>query len=495
MNADSFSPGAPAGNPAAEPRGVRFGPFLFDPESGELWRDGAAVKLQPQPAKLLALLIERRGRTVRREEIQQHLWGDQEVDAEAGVNFAIRRVRAALGEDAGDQLYVETLARRGYRFKAKVEPVGDPSDGTPRGLAPRHALVALAALITVLVVVWLGRGLPAPVAVSPEEPAALGEAPAELPESPARDPYLRGLYLLRDGEPDALPRAASLFRQALAADPGFAPAYVGLEEASRAELGEDERAELLEKALEHDPALAKAHSALGWLELENRQRPEAARDDFEAALAIDDRLATAVHGSALAHAALGEVGVALERIERGLELDPAGAVVRGDAFLIYFWTGRPEQAVAQLERALELEPAYGDLRWEAAFYLAQSGRWHPCVEQLRTLLQEDEPEPADDGEKSSAAWREEAEELYRRATGALHGPTGPLAGPLAQTYLVLGEPDEALRWLEASEEQDWYGLTYLAIDPSWDPIRQEPRFRALLDRLGLSEPSRSTSPR
>ena len=101
---------------------IRFGPFELKLKSGELCRDGATVKLPPQPFKVLSLLAENAGQLVTREEIQQQVWGnDTFVDFDKGLNFCIKQIREALGDNAQSPLFVETLPRRGYRFIAPVE--------------------------------------------------------------------------------------------------------------------------------------------------------------------------------------------------------------------------------------------------------------------------------------------------------------------------------------------------------------------------------------
>lgn len=103
-------------------RRYRFGAFEADAESGELRRKGVRVKLNSQPFQMLLLLLERPGELVTREEISRRLWPDGTfVDYEHGVNSALSRVREALGDTAVSPLFVETLARRGYRFVAPVE--------------------------------------------------------------------------------------------------------------------------------------------------------------------------------------------------------------------------------------------------------------------------------------------------------------------------------------------------------------------------------------
>jgi len=110
---------------------VRFAEFELDLRGGELRTNGTSVKLQPQPAKILALLVRRRGETVTRDEIVQEVWGsDTFVDYEGGLNFAIRQIRSALGDDAERPLYVETVPKRGYRFVGSVVADVPPVSGT-----------------------------------------------------------------------------------------------------------------------------------------------------------------------------------------------------------------------------------------------------------------------------------------------------------------------------------------------------------------------------
>jgi eukaryotic-like serine/threonine-protein kinase len=115
---------------AGQELSVRFAEFELDLRSGELRTNGASVKLQPQPAKVLALLVRRRGETVTRDEIVQEVWGsDTFVDYEQGLNFAIRQIRNALGDDAERPTYVETVPKRGYRFVAPVAADVPPPSG------------------------------------------------------------------------------------------------------------------------------------------------------------------------------------------------------------------------------------------------------------------------------------------------------------------------------------------------------------------------------
>jgi cholera toxin transcriptional activator len=107
---------------------ARFGVFELDLAAGELRKNGTKVRLQDQPFQVLALLLERVGDVVTREELRQKLWpADTFVDFDHSLNTAVNKLRETLGDSASSPRYIETLARRGYRFIAPVQTIS----GTP----------------------------------------------------------------------------------------------------------------------------------------------------------------------------------------------------------------------------------------------------------------------------------------------------------------------------------------------------------------------------
>ena len=116
-----------------------FGSFEIDILSGELRRQGLKIKLQDQPFRLLVLLVGRAGDVVTREEVREKLWpANTYVDFDHSLNTAVRKLREALGDSAEAPRYVETLARRGYRFIVPVAPrqTAQVARSTPRALPP-----------------------------------------------------------------------------------------------------------------------------------------------------------------------------------------------------------------------------------------------------------------------------------------------------------------------------------------------------------------------
>jgi DNA-binding winged helix-turn-helix (wHTH) protein/TolB-like protein len=156
-----------------QPDLVRFGVFAFDPATRELRRDGVAVRLQAQPAQVLALLVEHAGEMVSRATLRRELWGETTfVDFDRNINFCIAQIRTALGDSAESPRFIRTLPKRGYQFIAPVSrPTTPPTADAPRRASTnrgvRVSLFALAVLAAA-VSLWLLRPKPAkpPVTVA-----------------------------------------------------------------------------------------------------------------------------------------------------------------------------------------------------------------------------------------------------------------------------------------------------------------------------------------
>ena len=123
--------------PMLPPTRKHFGTFDVDLETGELRRDGLKLKLQEKPFQMLAMLLERPGEVVTREALRERLWpAGTFVDFDHGLNTATKKLRHALGDSAENPRFIETLARRGYRFIAPVDAFEHTAHTTPRAPAP-----------------------------------------------------------------------------------------------------------------------------------------------------------------------------------------------------------------------------------------------------------------------------------------------------------------------------------------------------------------------
>jgi TolB-like protein/DNA-binding winged helix-turn-helix (wHTH) protein/Tfp pilus assembly protein PilF len=156
-------------------RVLRFDSFELDTRAGELRKSGIKLRLQGQPLQVLATLMERAGHLVTREELRAQLWpADTFVDFDHSLHNAIARIRAVLGDSAEQPRYIETMPRRGYRFIAAVEVIGNPqAEPDPKLNPPREATkadsvptrhshrfvlpIAVSVLLVAACMLWLAR--------------------------------------------------------------------------------------------------------------------------------------------------------------------------------------------------------------------------------------------------------------------------------------------------------------------------------------------------
>lgn len=327
--------------------------------------------------------------------------------------------------------------------------------------------------------------------MTPEDEARLAERPPG--NLRAYDLYAEGRYVRNKSTSTTDRRALQLFRQAIAADPSYAPPYAGLADAylsmwRRTVVSTEEaRAEVgpaVAKALELDPGLAEAHVArgqfLGELELEYEEAERA----FRRAIELNP-------GYADAHGRLGALLVSVNRLdetrgylERAVELDPLSRLWRANLGFLYAFERKYEEGEAQARRLLELEPDYSYGHYILAFTLTEQGEHEAAIEAMERAV---ELEPEDLATLIGLGYVH-ARAGNRELALELIAETERKGGSLKEIGLVygaLGEIDRAFEYLDRAYALDPAELNLIASDPSADPLREDPRFEALLERLGL----------
>jgi TolB-like protein/DNA-binding winged helix-turn-helix (wHTH) protein/Tfp pilus assembly protein PilF len=175
------------------PRRLRFGVFEADLRTGQLTRSGARVRLQDQPFQVLAALLENPGEVVTREELRSRIWPRTIVDFDHGLNKAVSKIRDALGDSGDNPRFVETVARRGYRFLADVAPVeatggapeAAPAEGAPLAAAGASSWASLLRAPRIAALAGLGLAL-----------VLAGALAWFLNAGTASTPYIRSLAVL-----------------------------------------------------------------------------------------------------------------------------------------------------------------------------------------------------------------------------------------------------------------------------------------------------------
>jgi DNA-binding winged helix-turn-helix (wHTH) protein/tetratricopeptide (TPR) repeat protein len=482
----------------AAARLARFGEFELDLRAGELRRHGRRLRLQEKPLRVLVALLERAGDVVLREELRAHLWADDTfVDFDSNLNTAVSKLREVLGEKAESPRYLETLPKRGYRFLAPVEWLGAPS---PAGPAPpvaparRARRIPIARLLAAVVVAAvIGVGL------------YLLRGPGDADRDPLRPPsgnvaayeaYLKGRHLARSRDSAALQRGLPHLRQAIALDPAYALAYVELSSALDAlparprEVMPEARAAAL-RAVEIDDTLAEAHHRLAVVHLYYDWDWEAARAEFERAVALRPDWAELRQSYAGYFSLLGRHAEALAQMRRAIQLDPVSVSINADAGWYHYVARDYEAAILQSRRALELEPDHRGAHHYILLSSIQLGRLQEALTWALRYMHLHGASPPQLAEVRAAGdegglqrfWRWREETLLARARSEYVAPA-----ELALTAVARERQQEAIDLLERSyhERAGWL-LPFLQVYPQLDPLRGDERFLALAARMRFPE--------
>ena len=461
---------------------VRFGTFEVDLEARELRRNGIRLKLQDQPFQLLAMFLERPGEVVTREAVRERLWpADTFVDFDHSLNTAIKKLRHALGDSAENPRFIETLARRGYRFIAPVGLVAAPSAGPvldavrdaplveragpplsppdappPRPGRGRILALSLASVLILILIAWgtrrwvVVRSSPADgraagavqLAVLPLKVLTPGDTERHLGVGIA-DAVITQLANVRTLS--VRPTAAVIRYEAGAPDPRLAGQELDAEHVLSGTLqksGETFRISMqLIRTADGVPIWGHSYHV--------------ARTDL---LTIEDQVSRQV-AEAL-RAQLKTVGQARQRTA---PKNPAAyeSYLQGRALLVNYSEAKMRAAIESFERALQLEPDYALARAG----LANSLAWFS----VRYAYQKD-----------ALYWGRRAEDEASRALALDHD--------LADAHLAIAHAAGTIygrfNWARLLAEAD----EALRLDPSLDPAHAA-RARALY-HLGLFDRAR-----
>lgn len=335
------------------------------------------------------------------------------------------------------------------------------------------------------------------VRLTREEREGLRKHGTESPE--AFQAYLRGRSCWNRFVEEDLRKAVEFFQLAIEFDSSYALAhcgvadcynFVGLHGVLQPSVAFSKAKAAAERALEIDDTLAEGHTPLGFAAFFYDWDWAEAESAFRRAIRLNPSYATAHHLYAFMLTALGRHEDALAEIRKAKEVDPLSLLIN-DAMGFCYWNSRRfDLAEAQCHQTIARDPAFFMARYGLAMTYAHTGRHEEGIEEARVAARLSHDSPlalATLGHACAVAGRlREAEELLERLRRMSQlGYVPPYY--LATVCVGLGRADESIEFLERAVECRDGWLTWLGVEPRFDPLRRDPRFRDILRRIGLPE--------
>ncbi|MGC1257329.1 MAG: tetratricopeptide repeat protein [Candidatus Acidiferrales bacterium] len=314
----------------------------------------------------------------------------------------------------------------------------------------------------------------------------------------AYDLYLKGLYFWNKRTAPGLEQASAYFQQAIAEDPSYAPAYAGLANsysltasysvAPAATLMPKARTAAV-KALELDDRLPEAHCALA-LVLENYDFDwNTAEKEYRRAIALNPNYATAHQWYAELLMWRGRFDEALRESEAARKLDPLSLIIATDQGALFYFSRQYDRAIEQLEGVLELDPTFPRAHLVVNAYV-EDGRYAEALASLDRWQRAIGTVPVKSAFLAFIYGRSGQKQRARAELKKLEAENRkePVdSASMAFANLGVGDNQAALDWLEKAYAQRSNGLTSLKVEPGYDPLRGDPRFQELLQRVGLAQ--------
>jgi DNA-binding winged helix-turn-helix (wHTH) protein/Tfp pilus assembly protein PilF len=524
------------------PAVVRFGVFEADLRAGELKRNGVRVRLQDLPFRALTLLLSRPGEVIAREEFRQALWAaDVYVDFEQGISSAMMRLRDALGDSADNPIFIETIERRGYRWIGPVNLTQPVSQGLPekdsrgkdsheqekhsqdrksqdeeaqeeplknRATAPRSRspqwwkLVFALPVLALLFAAWLFRAGYRDAKGGAKSTSSRPQSLHQSANREAEDFYLKGRFYWNKRTPESLNQAVDAFTQAIAHDPNYSDAYVGLADSYNllrefsAMPGNEAYFKAFaaaKKAVELDPQSSEAHASLAFVTFFGVWDAPDAEKEFRRALELDPGSAKAHHWYATFLHALNRHDEALSEIELARKLSPDSSSILADKGDL-LWSGGHHQEALQLLKQLEAaDPDFVSPHRYLRFAYLETADYPNYILELKKDAQlTHDPAQAAVAAAAEKGFAQGGErglfkaELSEQKKLYAEGKLSPYW--LAQNEARLGERSEALKNLARCVQSHDDLLLNLSGDQGFVSLHGDPSFQQLFAKIGLPAP-------
>ncbi len=461
---------------------------------------------------------------------------------------------------APSQPYIETVPKRGYRFTAPVRarhhhhhanedrndaeitpetkhhaaspkraataaaaavapeaqaaptPLTDETAAPPLASARRAPVMAASvvlfccALVASAFVLYLRPWMRSPtpmaqggVGVTTAAAPSVIKGRAPIDREAARLLYLKGRYIWNKRTWAGNQQSIELFQEAISRDPGDARAYAGLADAYAFERQEfwPQAEAAARKSIALDPALADPHASLGFIKMFHHWDWAGAEQEFQIALALDPRYATAHHWRAVSLELTGRFDEAEAEMQQALALEPLSLIFNTDLAEIYYYARRNQPALAQTQTTLELDGGFGPALDLRARINGRNGDFRSETPASAVVGAGTSPlpllnvngcisvSPASETSLRDAYTTARCPELLRAQIKA--DANDPVRGAwgLAMIYASLGDNDRAFEWLEKAYAVHHFSLAFIKVEPAFDALHADPRFRELLRRMNF----------
>jgi DNA-binding winged helix-turn-helix (wHTH) protein/tetratricopeptide (TPR) repeat protein len=434
-----------------------FGPFRVDQGERQLLCEGSPVALTAKTFDTLLLLVQKSGHLIEKQELMQAVWPDSFVE-EGNLPVTIHMLRKVLNHRGNKHNYVQTVARRGYRFVGNVRKVLSESE------APS----------------------------APIRSSGLSGTAAKT-----RQLYLEGRFFWNKRTGDGLRRSIECFQRAIIEDSGFAAAYAGLADSfvlldsygvEPARYAYPLAKATALKALQLDDSLSEAHASLAMVHFYYEWDWSEADKEFKRAIALDHKYAQARSWYALNLGATGRSDQAIDQARRALALDPLSLEIHTVVGRVFYLTRQYQQSIDAYRKALDLDPHYARAHVRLGMTYAAAELFEDAMHEFDESERLSGSDPYLEGltgyvcAKSGNITR--AHELRDKLALRSRGQDVRAFG-MALISIGLGESDEALTWLTKSYEDRSSYMAYAKTEPLLDLLRSNQRFAALLGKMGL----------
>ncbi|MGH9935023.1 MAG: winged helix-turn-helix domain-containing protein [Blastocatellia bacterium] len=486
--------------------------WQVEPELNIITRAGREIRLEPNVMALLVCLSERAGAVVSKDELMRQVWTERCV-TDGVLTTSIWELRRALGDDAKNPRFIQTVPRKGYRLIAPVSmrtetnnpapPAPLPASTTtapPRAIRWKKPVVmtalALALALACALIIWrredLHRAAIQSVWQWRKERAELA-APAA---AEAREAYLKGRQAWAKRTEEGAQQGLEMFERAAQLAPDYALAYAGQADAliQLAMLDAMRPGDAFPKAkaatltaVRLDDRSAEAHTSLAMIRFCYEWNWAEAETGFKHAIALNPAYATARNWYGQYLRAAGRLDEAEHEIRLALEFEPHSVAILLTAADLHAMRGRHDQSIEAYRRVIALDANYA-VAWKSLGKLYEKkGMRNDALAAYQRFGELTGAPPASQTLPQFAKWNRKDDPQYLLHKLSLLWKLKYIRPTyVARLYLDLGDKDRAFEWLDKALSERDSGLLLLRSDRSWDALRNDPRFVALAGRVGLT---------